>query len=389
MFNKAMFASAILALSATVVKAQTDDQQQKYSDWAGALNLFRYDWMPYEVKTEDGYTLTLMNITKKHSAWRVKAKLNPIIVQGIPGMQPDYAIESNMNLSNGLPADYPIPFKLLDAGHDLWYIYNRGGTYSQKHHTLSVYDADFWNFTFEELGRYDLKAAMDFVYTKTGKKTGIFATQAGNTVAVSGITSDYEWFKERTYKIVMMEPCTIFVPAVTEYINAKKMATYEAMDVFEEGGPTWYKTASKLVQIEGGLEGFRAMLYGGIGSAIKGMPIKLMEHLAQNSKMNRFQRYSKNFWGSSGGEQTDLYDLSLIKDIPVGMFMDKDDKSCSMAQNDITKKQIGAMVQMYKTYAIPEKVNWVTYNGKELNDDLVNFMSEKFKPNALPATFLQ
>lgn len=60
--------------------------------------------------------------------------------------------------------------------------------------------------------------------------------------------------------------------------------------------------------------------------------------------MNRFQRYSKNFWGSSGGEQTDLYDLSLIKDIPVGMFMDKDDKSCSMAQNDITKKQIGAMV---------------------------------------------
>lgn len=44
---------------------------------------------------------------------------------------------------------------------------------------------------------------------------------------------------------------------------------------------------------------------------------------------------------------------------------------------------------MYKTYAIPEKVDWVTYNGKELNDDLVNFMSEKFKPNALPATFLQ
>ena len=89
MFSKALFTSAILALSSTVVQAQTDDEKAKYSDWTGALNLYRYDWKPYEVKTEDGYTLTIMNVTKKHSDWRVTAKLNPIIVQGIPGIQPD------------------------------------------------------------------------------------------------------------------------------------------------------------------------------------------------------------------------------------------------------------------------------------------------------------
>ena len=46
------------------------------------------------------------------------------------------------------PADYPVLFKLHDEGHDLWYIYNYGDTYNQKHNSMSVYDADFWNSNF-------------------------------------------------------------------------------------------------------------------------------------------------------------------------------------------------------------------------------------------------
>ena len=96
MFSKALFTSAILALSSTVVQAQTDDEKAKYSDWTGALNLYRYDWKPYEVKTEDGYTLTIMNVTKKHSNWRIKADLNPVIVQGALGLQADKLVEMYM-----------------------------------------------------------------------------------------------------------------------------------------------------------------------------------------------------------------------------------------------------------------------------------------------------
>ena len=44
------------------------------------MNLFRYDWTPYEVKTEDGFTLTLMNVTKKHDLNPFKKNRNPIVV---------------------------------------------------------------------------------------------------------------------------------------------------------------------------------------------------------------------------------------------------------------------------------------------------------------------
>ena len=85
MFAKALFTSALLALS---THAATDEDDKKYGpDWTTMMNAFEYDWTPYEVKTEDGYTLTVMNVTKKHKLFTKKR--TPIVVQGIPGMPPD------------------------------------------------------------------------------------------------------------------------------------------------------------------------------------------------------------------------------------------------------------------------------------------------------------
>ena len=44
------------------------------------------------------------------------------------------------------------------------------------------------------------------------------------------------------------------------------------------------------------------------------------------------------------------------------------------------------MVQMYKTY---DQGDLNVYNGKDMNDDLVNFLSDKFTPNVVPSMILQ
>ena len=108
----------------------------------------------------------------------------------------------------------PPPIKLLDEGHDVWYIYSRGTTYSEKNDSNTVYDAGFWDYTFEDLGVYDIKASVDFVQTKTGKKPGIIANQTGATLVFAGLASDYDWYKEHVYKVAMVQPCTILSPDV-------------------------------------------------------------------------------------------------------------------------------------------------------------------------------
>jgi len=135
------------------------------------MGVWYYDWAPYEITTEDGYTITLMNVTKKHSDWRVKAKKNPVLVQPIPGLGADTYLQIFMSMV--YPADIPPTLKLLEAGHDLWMLYPRGSEYS-SHATYSNEDPKFWDFTYNEPGEIDMKAALDFVYTKTQKKTSLF-----------------------------------------------------------------------------------------------------------------------------------------------------------------------------------------------------------------------
>ena len=49
---------------------------------------------------------------------------------------------------------------------------NRGCAYSLEHVSLDPNDKDdepiYWNFSFEEMGVYDLPAEIDFILEKTG-----------------------------------------------------------------------------------------------------------------------------------------------------------------------------------------------------------------------------
>jgi hypothetical protein len=53
-------------------------------------------------------------------------------------------------------------FQIANAGFDVWLGNNRGNLYSKKHESLDPENpeeqAKFWDFCFEEMGKYDVKA---------------------------------------------------------------------------------------------------------------------------------------------------------------------------------------------------------------------------------------
>ena len=57
--------------------------------------------------------------------------------------------------------------KLHEDGHDLWFLYDRSSEYA-RHETLSNEDQAYWDFTEDTIANYDIKDALDFVYTATG-----------------------------------------------------------------------------------------------------------------------------------------------------------------------------------------------------------------------------
>nr|CAD7395146.1 unnamed protein product [Timema poppensis] len=61
-------------------------------------------------------------------------------------------------------------FVLADSGYDVWLGNSRGNTYSRKHITLLPQQQQFWNFTWHEMGVWDLPASIDHILATTGQK---------------------------------------------------------------------------------------------------------------------------------------------------------------------------------------------------------------------------
>ena len=60
---------------------------------------------------------------------------------------------------------------LADAGYDVWLGNNRGNTYSSTHVNYTTNDHAFWDFTWEDMGRFDLPAMIKYVLKVSGRKT--------------------------------------------------------------------------------------------------------------------------------------------------------------------------------------------------------------------------
>lgn len=55
-----------------------------------------------------------------------------------------------------------LAYLLADNGYDVWLGNGRGNIFSKAHETLNTTSYDFWNFSFHEIGVYDVPAMIDY-----------------------------------------------------------------------------------------------------------------------------------------------------------------------------------------------------------------------------------
>ena len=90
-------------------------------------------------------------------------------------------------------------FNLATAGYDVWMGNNRGCLYSLSHKMLDLDDSIdmplYWNFTFEEMGLYDLPAFVDYVLALIGQeKLSYIGHSEGTTQMFIGASMLPEYF---------------------------------------------------------------------------------------------------------------------------------------------------------------------------------------------------
>ncbi|RMC11565.1 hypothetical protein DUI87_11685 [Hirundo rustica rustica] len=126
--------------------------------------IIRYHGFPseeYEVTTEDGYILGVFRIPAGRNSQNTGKKPAVLLHHGI--------LSDSIHWIANLPNN-SLGFILADAGFDVWLGNSRGDTWSLKHKTLKPCQKEFWQFSFDEMGKYDIPAELNFIMNKTGQK---------------------------------------------------------------------------------------------------------------------------------------------------------------------------------------------------------------------------
>ncbi|CAH0715864.1 unnamed protein product, partial [Brenthis ino] len=168
-------AFVILVLKYELISAlvQTLPEGAK-QNFTGLATKHGYPPIEYKVITEDSHILTLHRLTGK-------SRYPVLLMHGILGTSDDYILRGETSLGITLARD----------GYDVWFGNSRGNRYSREHVYLNPDRNDsYWDFSFHEMGYYDLPAIIDTILNETGAPsvTAIGHSQGNTMFYVLGST---------------------------------------------------------------------------------------------------------------------------------------------------------------------------------------------------------
>lgn len=83
---------------------------------------------------------------------------------------------------------------------------SRGNTYSRAHKTLTTKDSKFWDFSWHEMGIYDLPAAIDYILSITQQEKIYYLGHSQGTTSFFVMMSEKPEYNEKIIKFAAYAP---------------------------------------------------------------------------------------------------------------------------------------------------------------------------------------
>jgi len=163
------------------------------------LTFYDYPFEIHSVQTEDGYILSLFRLGKKSNK-NFSINSQPILFQhGI------------MDSSDGWLCNQEercFPFIFANLGFDVWLSNSRGNKYSKSHIKYNSKDFEFWQFSFNELGLYDLPSILEFINCNNYSKEKIIYVghSQGTCMLFSALCQKCEYFVNKIKLFIALAP---------------------------------------------------------------------------------------------------------------------------------------------------------------------------------------
>jgi len=97
---------------------------------------------------------------------------------------------------------------LANQGYDVWLGNSRGNRYSKNHTTLSLKSTAYWNFSFQEMGKYDIPAAFTYIAKITGQKINYIGHSQGTTQMFVALSRNDKAVEDNLKSYIALGPAT-------------------------------------------------------------------------------------------------------------------------------------------------------------------------------------
>ncbi|XP_011880061.1 PREDICTED: gastric triacylglycerol lipase-like isoform X2 [Vollenhovia emeryi] len=228
---------ATLALSCCLALANAfvrpDDNPDIELTTPELVTKYRYPLEIHDIVAKDGYALQLHRIPRgrddeEEAKSRMKTPI--LLVHGLGGSSADwvligpgkslgrallvfckterfkYNLDISLNKVTQRGVVLFLAYILADAGYDVWLGNNRGNIYSRNHTSLSPTDRAFWDFSYHELGIYDLPAMIDYVSYTTGHERIYYVGHSEGTTQFWVMASEKPEYNSKIILMIGLAP---------------------------------------------------------------------------------------------------------------------------------------------------------------------------------------
>ncbi|KAJ2366210.1 cholesterol esterase [Coemansia sp. RSA 2607] len=189
-----------------------------FGSFAEIMSFWRYPFEDHLVETRDGFILGTHRITGPRQLSTNGTHPNQNVENGSSTStsslnKPVVLFWHGFMLSSECFVCHPdwvniLPFRLAEAGYDVWLGNSRGNKYSYKHIKYAPDDRRFWNFSIDEIANIDVPTTIDYILKETGASSLTYIGFSQGTAQMFMALSRNKQLNEKVSHFIALAPAS-------------------------------------------------------------------------------------------------------------------------------------------------------------------------------------
>ena len=337
-----------------------------------------YPWEAHTTVTEDAYVLKLYRIQSKGGSI-VPGNRVVFLQHGLIDSADNWVINEDKG-SLGLI--------LANKGYDVWLGNSRGNKYSRINNKVTPAQATFWDFSFQEMGQYDVKANIEYITRITGQKKLTYVGHSQGTSQMFAALSRPEtssFVNSKVNKFIALAPIVYLVNSASKLLIDVSKNTFFVDAAKTFGSNEWLTGACSSTSAQSQFENFVCSVDAKLCDWLLNISDyspkydnearlpTISKHMPSGTSLRTLLHYSQyltqkdpfypvfNMYDFGRAENKRRYgqvappgyDLGLIN-IPIRGFVGVQDKLGDPRDNSIHRAKLDNLGKDYKDYVIDD-----------------------------------